>query len=295
MTRPSRDLGSLSRRTVLRAGAGLVGLAAAGLVAGELVEEDRLPGRTRLYDVLGRNGPGTPFPDGPGGTLVSGSFVSAARRGARTGWTVAYPHGTPTDARLPVLVVLHGRGGDHTTAFTDLGLDRYVSAAVAGGARPFAVATVDGGQGYWRPEPGGADAGRMVVEELVPRLARRGLRVERPALAGWSMGGYGALRLAGLRLLPATSVATLSPAVHHDEPSARDDVLDHPERLLGLPVQVSVGEGDSFRPIDDELVAGLRRAGVAVEFHGGPGAHHARYWRTYVPGLVDFTARHLSG
>ncbi len=284
-----------SRRRVLRAGAGLAGLAAAGLLAGELVEEDRLPGRTRLYEALRRNGPGTPFPDGPAGTLVQGSFVSAARRGRPTGWTVAYPHGVPTHARLPVLVVLHGRGGDHTTAFTDLGLDHYLSAAVVGGAAPFAVATVDGGEGYWRPEPDGADAGRMVVEELVPRLAGRGLRADRPALAGWSMGGYGVLRLAGLGLLPVTSVATLSPAVHREEPSERDDVLGHPERLVGVPVQVSVGEGDAYRPIDDELVERLRWAGVDVDFHGGPGAHRARYWRTFVPDLVDFTVRHLTG
>ena len=285
---------SLSRRTVLRLGGGVVGLAASSVVVGELVEEDRLPGRTTLHELLG-NGEGTPLSDGPLGELVSGSFRSTARRGAATGWTVAYPHGTPTDAELPVMVVLHGRGGDHTTAFTDLGVDRVVGAAVADGARPFAVATVDGGPGYWRPEPSGADSGRMVVEELLPLLARRGLQVDRPALAGWSMGGYGALRLAGLGLVDATSVATLSPAVHRDEPTSDDDVLGHPERLVGTPVQVSVGDGDAYRPVDDDLVEGLRRAGVDVEFHGGPGAHQARYWRTYVPGLVDFTVRHLRG
>ena len=286
---------SVPRRTVLRAGVGLVGLAAAGVVAGELVEHDRLPGRSWAYDHLGLNGEGAPVPHAPAGELVSGTFVSRARAGRRTGWTVAYPHGTPTDADLPVLVVLHGRGGDHSTAFTDLALDRFVDRAVAGGTPAFAVATADGGQGYWRPEPDGADAGRMVVEELLPLLADRGLRTDRPALAGWSMGGYGVLRLAGLGLVDATSVATLSPAVHRDEPTADDDVLGHPERLRGVPVQVSVGDGDAYRPVDEQLVAGLRRAGVDVEFHGGPGAHAARYWRAYVPGLVDFTARHLSG
>ncbi len=281
----------LGRRRVLAGG-----VVAAGALAGAgwLVEEDDLPGRSRLYDALGRNGAGTPFPDGPAGHLVSGEFRSAAREGASTGWTVAYPHGTPTDARLPVLVVLHGRGGDHTTAFTDLGLDRYLSTAVAEGATAYAVATVDGGPGYWRPEPDGADSGRMVVEELVPLLERRGLDVGRLALAGWSMGGYGALRLAGLDLLPARSVAALSPAVHRREPSERDDVLGHPERLVGMPLQISVGEGDSYRPIDDDLVERLRGAGVDVEFHGGPGAHEARYWRGYLPALVDFTGRHLS-
>jgi enterochelin esterase-like enzyme len=283
----------VSRRGLLVGGAAAAATVATAGIGGLLVEEDRLPGRTRLHQLLG-NGPGTPFPTDPPGTLVSGTFVSQARRGVRVGWTVAYPPGTPTDARIPAMVVLHGRGGDHTTAFTDLGLDRYVGVAVAGGAAPLAVATVDGGSGYWRPEPDGADAGAMVVDELLPLLVRRGLLVDRPPLAGWSMGGYGALRLAGLGLVDTTSVATLSPAVHRDEPTDRDDVLHHPERLRGVPVQVSVGSGDSFRPVDDELVAGLRRAGVDVSFHGGHGAHQARYWRRYVPGLVDFTVRHLA-
>ena len=280
----------MSRRRVLRAGGGGVLAVAAAGVGVELVEHDRLPGRTLLHRLLG-NGDGTPFPDGPPGELVSGRFTSVARHGAGTGWTVAYPHGTATDAALPVLLVLHGRGGDHTTAFTDLGMDRFLSAS----GQSFAIATVDGGEGYWRPEPSGADAGRMVVDELLPLLAGRGLEVARPALAGWSMGGYGALRLAGLDLVDAASVAALSPAVHRREPTSADDVLGHPDRLRGVPVLVGVGEGDAYRPVDDDLVDGLRRAGVHVDFHGGPGAHQARYWRTYVPALLEFTARHLSG
>ena len=48
-------------------------------------------------------------PDVSPGRLVSGSFVSALRGGLDTGWTIARPPGHDDD-RLPVLVVLHGRG-----------------------------------------------------------------------------------------------------------------------------------------------------------------------------------------
>ena len=128
--------------------------------------------------------------------MVSGSFVSQRRLGAPTGWSVIYPG--PRPERLPVMVCLHGLGGDHTTAVSELGLDRFLPAAVAAGVPPFAIATVDGGTTYWHPRPNGEDAGAMVVDELLPLLRAQGLDTGRLAFQGWSMGGYGTLRLAGM-------------------------------------------------------------------------------------------------
>ena len=95
------------------------------------------------------------------------------------------------------MVCLHGLGGDHTTPVAQLGIDRFLAAAVADGVPRFAVATVDGGTTYWHPRPTGEDAGAMVLDELLPMLRAQGLRTHRLAFQGWSMGGYGALRLAG--------------------------------------------------------------------------------------------------
>ncbi len=114
------------------------------------------------------------------------------------GWGVAVPKGVPM-ASLPVLVFLHGLGGDHRVPFDYLHLDHDLQVWADAGGRPFAVATVDGGEDWWKPLPGGTDAGRMVVDEFVPLLRDRGLDVDTLALGGASMGGYGALRLAGSR------------------------------------------------------------------------------------------------
>ncbi|MCU1659705.1 MAG: hypothetical protein JWO57_4361, partial [Pseudonocardiales bacterium] len=73
-----------SRRTFL----GVAGVAAAGfggVVAGVL------PGPSGLDRLLGDVPAGGP--SGQPGSLISGSFVSAARRGVRTGWTICYPPG----------------------------------------------------------------------------------------------------------------------------------------------------------------------------------------------------------
>jgi predicted esterase len=43
---------------------------------------------------------------------------------------VSYPPGTPRNASLPVLIALHGNGGNHLSAFGDhLGLDRFLAPA----------------------------------------------------------------------------------------------------------------------------------------------------------------------
>ncbi len=135
-----------------------------------------------------------PVPSGPAGQVVSGTFRSAARR-AVTGWSVAYPAAVMDG--LPVLVVLHGRSNDYRDAFGSHYLDRYLSAAVRSGVPAFAIASVDGGHhSYWHKRTSGEDPQAMIVEELLPLLAARGLRTHRVALGGWSMGGDGALLLA---------------------------------------------------------------------------------------------------
>jgi S-formylglutathione hydrolase FrmB len=278
-----------SRRTFLL-GAGGMGVAALG--GAWAVDEGLLPGGARLHAVLGRNDGGAPVPDVPAGNLVEGAFASPARHGARTGWTICWPHGIEEGTRLPVLVMLHGHASDHRAVFAGLAMDRFLGRAVDNGMPPFAIASVDGGRDYWKPAPDGSDASRMVVEEFLPLLSAHGLDTGTLAIGGWSMGGYGSLRIAGLGLLPVRSVGTFAPALHHAEDD--DDVLRNPARLRGVPVQICVGRGDSFYRIDREYAAALRAQGVQPEWHTGAGAHTQAFWRGFVPELLHFTSRHLA-
>lgn len=102
-------------------------------------------------------------------------------------WRLAVPEGR---APRGLVVVLHGRGGDADSAF-ELG---YAVAATGLG-----LVSVDGGNGYRHARRDGTDSGAMVREELIPlALSRCGLPVTtRVGLLGWSMGGFGALLLAG--------------------------------------------------------------------------------------------------
>ena len=254
-----------------------------------------IPGRARVHGVLGLTGEDGVVPDIEPGPVVSGTFASAARR-TTVGWSVSYPPGSPT-ARLPVVLVLHGRGGDHTSAINDLGIDRYLAAAVSAGTPPFALATVDGGpDNYWHRRATGDDPQRMLTDEFLPLLTKRGLNTSRYGVLGWSMGGYGALLLAAdVKAPQVAAVAAMSPALwHHVEETTpgsydgADDFAAH--QLFGraadlkdIAVRIDCGRDDPFAGATRDL-----RSEVPAEGGLEAGIHTAGYWRRMLPEQLGF-------
>ena len=287
----------ISRRAVLIGGAGVVAAGVAGVLA---VEGGLIPGRTTLHELLGLNGPAGEVPDAQPGPSARGEFVSAARLDAVCRWKVSYPPGSAVGDALPVVVALHGYGNDHRAAFSTIGLDRFQAAA----ASPFAIAAVDAGNSYFHPRATGEDAGAMVLEEFVPLLASQGLDIERIGLIGWSMGGYGSLRLASqLGADRVAAVVAVSPAMWADgahSPDgafddagdyARHDLMGRQSELDGIPVRIDCGTGDGFQTIVQRYVEGF-----ATPPDGGfePGGHNGAYWRRVAPDELAFLADHLA-
>ena len=147
----------------------------------------------------------------------------------------------------------------------------------------------------------------MVVEEFLPLLAERGLRTERIGLYGFSMGGYGALRLAGLLGAPrVAAVVAVSAALWESAgdtaPGAFDDAADfaahdvmgRQDDLHGTAVRLDCGRGDSFAPAVRRYRAGFDRRDEPA---GGlqPGGHDEGYWRRVAPAGLAFLGRHLTG
>jgi enterochelin esterase-like enzyme len=289
-----------TRRTFLLGGAGV---AAAGLVgAGVGIEQGVLPGRPFVQAHLGLNGGDGVIPDIEPGPVLEDSFTSSARGGVEVGWSLILPPGTEQVA-LPLVVALHWLGADHTTLTgPELGLDRFLAQHVADGGLPLAIAAPDGGRGYWHPH-GGDDAGAMVIDELLPILVRKGYNTTTIDLLGWSMGGYGALRLAGLRGAQATTaVVASSPALWSDAGDASSDgfadadeydehsVFHDQADLRDVPVRVDIGTGDPFYRDVQDYVAGFPN-GSAVTSTFEPGGHTPGYWRRMLPAQLDFLAR----
>lgn len=289
-----------SRRSLLAGGAGFLAAGAAGV---GFIEAGLLPGRVHLHTALGLTGPDGVVPSVTPGARVTKSFRSRARRGQRVTWSASYPPDVPTTARLPVVLALHGRGGDHRSAFTDLGIDRFVAAAVAEWPTPYVVVSVDGGSlSFWHRRRDGDDPQAMIVDELLPRLAERGLRTDRIGLLGWSMGGYGVLLFAERHPDRVAATVAMSPALwrSYDDvwPGAFDDVTDfrahdvyaRQAALRDIPLRIDCGRDDPFAPAARAFIAGLDRR-PAGGFQRG--AHTLGYWRRMLPAQLAFLAWNL--
>jgi enterochelin esterase-like enzyme len=273
MTRtPAGDAGSAGgrqapRRRFLRyALGGVVAAAAAGATGFELVSRGVLPGKSELDQFDGACSVPAASLAGyaPPGPQRSGAFYSAARR-TSVGYTIAYPPGHRPGDRLPLVIALHGFGGNHTDALS--GLSPAQAAALKPGGvplPPMALVTVDGGGGYWNPHPGD-NPQAMLVDELIPLCQRAGLGTgtREIGVLGISMGGYGAILLAEKYPHLVGAVAAISPAIwtsYAEAESAnagayasaadfaQDDAVTHAAALATTPVRVAAGSGDPFCP-----------------------------------------------
>ena len=245
------------RRSVLRAALAV----GAGVVVGDLVAG------------CGRDPAGAVLTEG---VLDAGHGLDGPR------WRLAVPEGRSARG---LVVALHGFGGDADSAF-DLG---YGDAVASTG---LALASVDGGDGYWHRRSDGTDSGAMVREELIPLALRHaGLpATSRVGLLGWSMGGFGALllasdlgpqRVAGVVAASAALWRTgaETPAVAYDGKGDfdRHSIWGRVDRLARIPVRLECGLSDPFVEANRALAGRLAK----VETHFEPGDHEDAWWAAH--------------
>ncbi len=296
----------LSRRTLFRLGASTA-VGAAGAYGLEIVFQTRtseaapvaMPvSRAATQAPLAPPGPPLepPAPAQPAPTMVTGSFVSAARGGINTNWAIARPPGQTKPLR-PV-IALHGKGSDAATVMAG-GVEQGLAQAVDAGLPPFAVVAVDGGGSYWHKRASGEDSGAMVLDELIPMLPGHGLDTSRVAFLGWSMGGYGALLLGGRLRSPRTAaICAVSPALWLSSDAAAPGVFDGPDdfaansvfgmpALASIPIRVDCGDSDPFYSATKQFIAQLPNPPA-----GGfsPGGHNGEFWSSQLPAELTWMA-----
>lgn len=301
---------NVPRRLFVRLVLTAVGLAAvAGTAGAELIDHGVLPGKSELDALDGAcDVPVAAFATySTPGPQASGVFYSAARN-REVGYTIGYPPGHRPGDELPLVVMLHGEGGNHANALVGL-TPAHAVALRAGGTPlpPMALVTVDGGSGYWNAHPGDDPMG-MLTRELIPMCRRRGLG--RPPLRvgamGISMGGYGALLLAEKHPGLISAVAAISPAIWTSYAQARavnagayasaadfaaDDAVTHASALAGKPVRIASGYDDPFHP-GVRALAGVLPKGAVVEF--GKGCHDGQFFAEQEPSSLSFLGAHLA-
>ncbi len=301
----------VSRRTFLLGALGTAVLAAGGsLVA---IEDGVVPGHTRLAELAGACDVDAAPAAGPIGAVTSGQFASAAR-GRTIGWSLALPPGH-TAAGLPLALILHGRGGDHSTGFAQLKLHEFLAAYTRRGGTPYALAAVDGGDAYWHPRSNGDNPLRMVTQEFLPMLGKLGLRTDRFSVLGWSMGGYGALLFAreanrgtlsgadGSARGTVVAAAASSPALfasYRDSASGAFDNAADFAKYGDLANDPDAGNSALFVGCGatDAFTGQTRRyrANVSPLPAGNisKGCHTIGYWRSVAAAQINFLGSHLS-
>ena len=280
----------------------LLGSAAAAGALGAYAMDRLLAGRPPVAAPVVMTGTGIPLAPHPplepvpAPTMMTGSFVSAARGGVATNWAIARPPGQTKPLR-PV-IALHGKGSDAASVMAG-GVEQGLAQAVSAGLPPFAVVSVDGGGSYWHKRASGEDSSAMVLSELLPMLDGQGLDTSRVAFLGWSMGGYGALLL-GARLGPArtTAICAVSPALWMSygatAPGAFDSADDWSANtvfgvpaLASIPIRVDCGDSDPFFSATKQFIAQL-----PTPPSGGfsPGGHDGGFWSQQLPAELTWMA-----
>ncbi len=200
-----------------------------GATAFELISHGVLPGQLELDELGGACSVShEPFEFSILGPAVSGTFYSHYRR-CNVGYTLAFPPGHGPGSDLPLVVMLHGFGGNHTDALAGISPRQAVAMKVDGSPLPpMALVTVDGGGGYWNPHPGDNPM-LMLIDELIPLCQDHGpgRPPYRIGTMGISMGGYGALLLGEKFPHMITAVAAISPAIWTSYDQARAAMLEH--------------------------------------------------------------------
>ncbi len=230
--------------------------------------------------------------------------------GLSTSMTVILPQQTTTQIGMtgqlasgppPVLYLLHGLSDDDTTWLRRTSIERYVA--------PLGMAVVmpQVHRSFYTDQAYGGRYWTFISEELpslVSTFFRVSQRREDTFVAGLSMGGYGAFKLALRQPERFAAAACLSGAVdltglrtgrtREDDPRMFERIFGDqtiaggPDDLLAL---LGQAEADALPALylscgtEDELYAdnvafdqACHRAGVDVTSHFAPGAHDWDFW-----------------
>jgi S-formylglutathione hydrolase FrmB len=243
-------------------------------------------------------------PDRRGGDVET--FRVRSRLVDRTLEQKAAVPATGATSGRPLLILLHGRGAQPGSAFSDpfwKELERL-------GPRAPVVVEVNGGEGSYYHDRDSGRWGSYVTREAIPAAERRyRTDPDRVAIGGTSMGGFGALDIARQNPRSFCAVGGHSAALWEKAkdtaPGAFDDASDFRRHDLiayakrdrrafaGETLWLDVGRDDPFRTADAALVRQLNRRDRDLTWHLYPGGHGGAYFRAHVADYLRFYAAAL--
>jgi S-formylglutathione hydrolase FrmB len=225
------------------------------------------------------------------------------------------PHYKENHDRFTTLYLLHGYGGDYTDWVKRTGLVKYAS------AYEFIIILPDGRNSWYTNAPATKNANfeSYIIDDLIPFVDKKYRTLSTRhgrAIAGCSMGGYGAIKLAvkypgkfyyaasfsgGLavpkdsrkgyeHLSPALNVAFGENESEHWTKNFVFALVDS-VATTNLPyLYLSIGEDDGlhrFIESSRSLSEKLRGKGALYEYHELPGGHNWVFWDKEIAFLLQ--------
>jgi putative tributyrin esterase len=254
----------------------------------------------------------------PGAGLEGLRFITvkSAALGQRADLCLFAPQEPAAGQTLPIVILLHGVYGSHWSWALQGGAHRCAARLIAAGRIP-PMALAMPSDGLWGDGSGylphaTQNFERWIVDE-VPAAARAVVPAcggDAPHfIAGLSMGGFGALRLAGLypaRFSAAAAHSSMSELAEFER-LLEDDRSDWrpgpgdgsvlaalsgtPARLP--PLRLDCGLDDPFLAANRRLHEALKTAGIAHEYAEHPGGHDWTYWSRHLEDSLLFFAAQL--
>lgn len=244
--------------------------------------------------------------------------------GAEKEYSIYLPDGyDKSDRSYPVLYLLHGANGTHTSWPTSGNAKRIIDAAIKEGRSvPMVIVMPDAsgeGEDYNGLNFGYFDQTnwpyeRHFVEEFIPYIERT-YRIKADkrtrAIAGLSMGGYGtvfyALRHPELFSSACPISARMSGTPSNKNRSYTDEYITTLDSLAGVKLataltaeeakaaatvrwRVDCGDDDYLFDGNIDFVRALRAHRVAVELRVRDGGHSWIYWQTALPDILTYVS-----
>jgi S-formylglutathione hydrolase FrmB len=258
------------------------------------------------------------------GTIVTEQFVSVTL-GREWAYNIYLPTSYET-SRLayPVLYLLHGANQNEQEWVTEGQIGRIADAMIADGEIQPCLIVMPFARGSWYVDRG-EPVETALIQDLLPRISARFRTIAQRdgrAIAGESMGGYGALRFAMKYPDQFAAAALLSPAVYVPEPPVRSasryaaafdtggafdpaiwQRLNYPALLAPFAARHTVVPLFIAAGAEDELqIAGQAETLFHTwRAHDWPitlqilhGHHDFGLWRKVMPSALEFISRHLS-
>jgi putative tributyrin esterase len=246
-------------------------------------------------------------------------FVTAksAALGQRADLLLYEPTQAASLQDVPLVLLLHGVYGSHWAWAFKGGAHLTAQRLIDAGAIPPMVLAMPS-DGLWGDGSGyvahaGQDFERWIVEE-VPAAARAACTACSEAsplfIAGLSMGGFGALRLAGRhprRFVAAAGHSSVTEAAQLDALMAEarigwaaapaDRSVIASLRSADAPLSAlrfDCGRDDPFIDANRQLHAELQAAGIAHEYAEHDGGHGWAYWAQHLEDTLRFFGRTLT-